>query len=306
MFSFLKPRSLPGWLALVAGESRIDVAHVERREGALPRVTMADSFAAEGGLPAMLKALKGRLGLTRYRCTTLLAHGQYQLVPSDPPEGPREEWSDLLRWQLKDQVGFEVDSAAVDVIDIPAEGRAAKVFAAMAAEADVAPVVHAWQEAGVPLAAIDLPEFAQRNLAALAEDDDRGLALLMFGDYDGLLTFSYHGELHQVRHIDLGFKELAVADADRRAAAFDRVSLDVQRSLDNFDRAQSHIPLSGLMIGPLPPDVAGFLDFMAGNLLVRVESLDLAKLLDLSATPALLDPLRQAQCARALGAALRT
>jgi MSHA biogenesis protein MshI len=94
------------------------------------------------------------------------------------------------------------------------------------------------------------------------------------------------------------------ADDDRRSMLFERIALDVQRSLDNFDRMYSSIPLAHLLVAPIP-GVDGFLAHLRANLTISVVPLDVSRVLDLGAVPALLDPLRQFQCLRAIGAALR-
>ena len=220
------------------------------------------------------------------------------------PAGAPTEAADLLRWSLKDQVDFDVADAAIDLLPIPGDARRPQVFAAIAPASAVRPVVQDFQAAKVPLAAIDLPELAQRNLAALYEDEQRGLATLIFDDVEGLLTFTFGAELYVVRHVEMSAGQFGVADADRREAMYERIALDVQRSLDNFDRVFSQIPVSKVLVAPVPGAI-GFVDYLRANLLLPVEALDLADRLDLSAAPALLDPLRQAQCLRALGAALR-
>jgi MSHA biogenesis protein MshI len=85
---------------------------------------------------------------------------------------------------------------------------------------------------------------------------------------------------------------------------FERIALDVQRSLDNFDRIYSAIPLTRVLVAPIP-GVDGFLDYLRDNLTVAVAALELSTVLDLGAVPALLDPVRQMQCLRAIGGALR-
>ena len=164
--------------------------------------------------------------------------------------------------------------------------------------------MQSFQAAKVSLAAIDLPEISQRNLAALFEEKGRGLATLVFDDDEGLLTFTVNGELLVVRHVEIAADQLMSADAARRGMLFERIALDVQRSLDNFDRIYSAIPLAKLMVAPIP-GVDGFLSHLGANLTVPVVPLDLPSVLDLGAVPALLDPLRQFQCLRAIGAALR-
>jgi MSHA biogenesis protein MshI len=251
-----------------------------------------------------LAALKKPMRLDRYRCTALLAHGQYQLIQTEAIPGAPDEAREVARWQLKDQVEFPVDTAAVDLLPIPSDGRAPQAFAALAAEATIAPLIQACQAAKVPLAAIDLPELSQRNLAALFEEDGRGLATLIFDEDEGLLTFTLNGELLVVRHVEITARQLSTADEDRRGMLFERIALDVQRSLDNFDRIYSAVPLSHLLVAPIP-GVDGFCSYLRANLTVPVVPLDLAGVVDIGAVPALLDPLRQFQSLRAIGAALR-
>lgn len=305
MLSLFRSSAQSGKLAIAAGADRIDLVQIERRRDRKPRVVSADSYAFAGSLPAMLATLKKQRGLGKYRCTMLLPHGKYQLLQVTAPDGPVAERAEALRWSLKDMVDFPVDNAAIDVLDIPTEGRgAAQVFAAIAPEAVVAPMVRAFQAARVTLDVIDLPELSQRNIAALFEEENRGLATLIFDDNEGLLTFTHHGELYVARHVEISGRQLAAASGERRDQLYERVALDLQRSLDNFDRSTSHVPISRLLVGPVP-GADGFVDYLRANLLLPVATMDLTAVLDLGAVPALLDPLRQAQCLRALGAALR-
>lgn len=304
MPSLFKKKTLPGWLAIVPADGRADFVHVRRDAGARPKVQLAESIERGPDFSALLSSLRKPLGLAARRCSAVLRHGEYQLIPTEAVDGTPEEARDILRWKLKDQVEFAVDAAAVDFLPIPAGGRSPQVFAAIAAEKVVAPLVQAFQAARVPLAVIDLPELSQRNLAALFEEPGRALAALVFDDTEGLLTFTLGGELLVVRHVEIAARQLIVADGERRAALFERIALDVQRSLDNFDRLYSAIPLSRLMVAALP-GVDGFVDHLRDNLTVKVAAMDLGSVLELGAVPGLLDPLRQFQCLRGLGAALR-
>lgn len=304
MQSLFKRNTQPGWLAIVPGEGRADFVHVRRDTGATPKVLMAESIECGADYAALLSSLRKPLGLDRRRCAAVLRHGQYQLIQTEAVEGTADEARDILRWKLKDQVEFAVDAAAVDFLPIPAGGRTPQVFAAIAAEAVVRPLVQAFQAARVPLAVIDLPELSQRNLAVLFEEPGRALAALVFDDAEGLLTFTVDGELLVVRHVEVSARQIMAADAERRNALFDRIALDVQRSLDNFDRLYSAIPLSCLRVATLP-GVDGFVDYLRDNLTVPVAAMDLGRVLDLGAVPALLDPVRQFQCLRGIGAALR-
>lgn len=304
MQSFFKPGVEPGWLSVVMRESRVDVVHVHRKPGHKPSVLLAESVEKKGDEAAILGALKGRLRLGRYRCTTLLRHGEYQLIQTDAVPGAIEEAREMLRWKLKDQVEFPVETAAMDLLPIPSDGRAPQVFAVLSPESAMANLVQAFQAAKVPLAVIDLPETSQRNLAALFEEEGRGLATLIFDDDEGLLTFTVNGELLVARHVEIAVRQLITADADRRDTLFERIGLEVQRSLDNFDRVYSAVSLARLMVASIP-GVDGFLAYLRDNLTVPVVPLEVSSVVDLGAVPELLDPLRQFQCLRAIGAALR-
>ena len=285
-------------------DERVDFAHLRREAGRKPIVLLADSVEKGSDDAATLAALKKPMRLDRYRCTALLSHGKYQLIQTDAVAGASDEAREVVRWKLKDQVEFPVDTAAIDLLPIPSDGRAPQVFAAISPESTIAPLVQAFQAAKVPLEAIDLPEMSQRNLAALFEENGRGLATLIFDDDEGLLTFTLNGELLVVRHVELTARQLMTADDDRRGMLFERIALDVQRSLDNFDRLYSSVSLAHLLVAPIP-GVDGFLSYLRANLTVSVVPLDLSNALDIGAAPALLDPLRQFQCLRAIGAALR-
>jgi MSHA biogenesis protein MshI len=285
-------------------EGRVDFAHLRREPGRKPVVLLADSVEKGADDAATLIALKKPMRLASYRCTVLLRHGAYQLIQTEAVEGAPDEAREVVRWKLKDQVEFPVDTAAVDLLPIPSEGRSPQVFAALSPESIIAPLVQAFQAAKVPLTAIDLPEISQRNLAALFEDGGRGLATLIFDDDEGLLTFTLNGELLVVRHVEITARQLITADEERRGMLFERIALDVQRSLDNFDRSYSSIQLAHLLVASIP-GVDGFLSYLRANLTVPVVPLDLSGVMDLGAVPAMLDPLRQFQCLRTLGAALR-
>jgi MSHA biogenesis protein MshI len=308
VLGFGQPKSTDGWLAIVMGEGQADFVHVQRGRDRMPRVLLAESIEHAGDVAATLAALRKPLKLAGYRCTALLAHGRYQMLTTEAPEGAGDgawdEAREVTRWKIKDQVEFPVDTAAIDLLPIPGDGRNAQAFVVVSAEATIAPLVQAFQAAKVPLEAIDVPELSQRNIAALFEEENRGLAMLIFDQSEGLLTFTVGGELLVARHVEIPVRQLIAADAERRNMLFERIALDVQRSLDNFDRNFSHVQLSRMIVAPLP-GVEGFVDYLAGNLAVTVAPMDISAVLDLGAVPALLDPVRQFHSLRAIGAALR-
>ncbi|MDX9741158.1 MAG: agglutinin biogenesis protein MshI [Gammaproteobacteria bacterium] len=301
-----KQASEDSWTAVMFGSDRIVIAEIAQRGDGLPQVRTCDSFVREGGELDALKRLKHARHLAHARCTTLLWHGQYQLLQIDAPDNardlPHEELREAMRWRIKEMVDYPIENAGVDVIDIPAPGsRNPQMWVVVASHDVLVPRVHLFQDAKLSLAAIDIPEMAQRNLATLFEEPNRGLALAAFDDKGGRLTISYKGELFMTRHIDVGAPELTGPQAE---SLHERVLLDIQRSLDNFDRNYSAIPLTRLMIGPLPGGEA-FVNYLGMNLSLPVAMVNLADVLDIGAVPQLADIAVQADAWLALGAALR-
>lgn len=292
------------WISVIFSPGVIEIAEVRRGADQRPEVYGWESTVFEGEELSALKKLRAHL---HGRCTTLLRHGQYQIVQVEAPQVPAEERRDATRWRIKELVDFPVDQAGVDVIDIPGGGgvgRGPQVFAVAASHAELAPRIRLFQDAGIPLAAIDVPELAQRNVAALFEEENRGLALLSFNSDGGRLVFTYKGELFATRHIDVAAAELLARGSDGPGGVFERVLLDVQRSLDNFDRNYSFITLSRLLVAPVSGAKA-FVEYLKSNLYQTVELLDLTAVLNLERVPALAEPERQAEALLAIGAALR-
>ena len=123
-------------------------------------------------------------------------------------------------------------------------------------------------------------------------------------EQDGLLTFTCNGELYLHRHIEVGLAQLLTDDLDKRSGLFDRIGLELQRSLDNFDRTYGFIPVGRLLLGPYA-EAQALQGFLRDYLSMSVDVLDLADILDFPAVPELKRPERQAQCLLTLGAALR-
>jgi MSHA biogenesis protein MshI len=213
-----------------------------------------------------------------------------------------------MRWSIKGMVDFPVDQATLDVLQVPTEEaggvRSRFVFVACSPNELLGARIQTLQRAKIDLEAIDVPETAQRNLSTLYEPPGRGVAMLGFSSEGGLLTFTYRGELQAFRRLDITLDQLMNADVEERQALFDRIVLELQRSLDTFEHQHHYVSLAQVMVMPLPAEI-GLAAYLAQNLYVLVEAADLGKVMDLIKVPELREPGRQAQCFHLLGAALR-
>ena len=302
---FKKAKNKDGWLSIAVMPEAVMAAAVDRVPGALPRLRLAAVFAGPGAAETVEKAAREGQAASRH-VVTVLAGGEYQILNVEAPNVPREECKSAVRWRLKDILDFPVAQATIDVLDIPLEAssRAQQSIFVVAARNEVIQLrQQLFLDANVELHAIDIPEMAQRNISALLEPEGRGVALLSFGGDGALLTVSYRGELYLSRRFDVTLAQLLEPDHERKHQSFDKITLELQRSLDHFERQYSFISVAKLVLGPSA--VAGLDEYLSSNLYTPVETLDLGTLLDLSRAPALADKTQQQHLFLAIGAALR-
>jgi MSHA biogenesis protein MshI len=240
-------------------------------------------------------------------CTALLLPGEYQILMVDAPNVPASELKTAIRWKIKDGLNYHIDDATVDVLQIPGSkygsDRAQSMYAIAASNDTIQKRITLFEQAKVGLDVIDIPETAQRNIAALFEQNDRALVLLAFDDNGGLMTFTSKGELLLARRIEITAGQLQDANDQLRQQYLDRVELELQRSLDYFDRQYNHLPISRLLV--CAPDEANLVALLASAVEVRVEKLDLSQVLDISQVHALGNRDFVARMLPPLGAALR-
>lgn len=305
--SLFGPKSRGGGrLAIALGAHGVHLAKV-RLSGAMPQVVRCEYHETGAISAATLEKLRRDAGLGGHHFTMLLAPGEYQILLVDAPNVPTEELKTAIRWKIKDSLNYHVDNAMVDVLRIPpgkpGTERVQSLYAVAAANDIIQKHMAQFEQAKIGLDVIDIPEMAQRNIAALFEQEDRALVLLAFDDNGGLLTVTSGGELYLARRIEISAGQLQDADENLREQSRDRVELELQRSLDYFDRQFNHLPVSRILVSA--PDGTGLAEFLAGMVGARVEKLDLSQALDVSMIPALADSEFAAYALPVLGAALR-
>lgn len=294
-------------MAVGVRAGRIDIAHILRQPGSRPKLLRLESYERQSNDNAALTALGKQKGLRTYRCTTPLEAGSYQLNQIDAPDVPATELREAVRWRLKDMLDYPVDACTVDVLPVPVQnlaGRPQPLFAVSASNAVLAPLIQSFDEARLNLEVVDIPEMAQRNIAVLCEEENRGLAFLSFDATGGLLTFNFQGELYVARRIEVTAEQIEKADGERRKQLYERISLELQRSLDNFERLYNFITVSRVVLGP-----SGFaselVDFLHEYVYVPVAALNLTDIVDCDGIPEILQPALQAERLYIIGAALR-
>jgi MSHA biogenesis protein MshI len=306
-FSLFKQNNREGgWVSVVISKRGIHIAQA-KYVGIRPQVTKCSFHPLSEVTSAALEKVRKDSQLGESRFTTLLPANEYQLMMVDAPNVPVDELKTAIRWKIKDSLSYHVDDATIDVLQIPTNkyggDRPQSLYAIAASNETIRKHIALFEKAGIELSVIDIPEMAQRNIAALFETEGRGLAMLTFSDEGGMLTITCDGELFLARRIEITLGQLQDADENLRQQYLDRVELEVQRSLDYFDRQFHHIPVIRLLLSA--PDSMGLDKVLTSSLGLPVEMLDLAQAMDIIAVPELLDREYICHALPALGAALR-
>ena len=271
---FAREKRVPGWFVMSVDADTVHFAQGRFERSAKSPISAygSERLADKQGLPKLANSMR----LSRYACAALLRPGEYQLLLVDAPSVPREELKSAIRWKIKDMIDYHVDDATVDVLDIPPlEGGAARnhmMFAVSANNELIQAKIREFEEARIPLRVIDIPETAQRNIAALYESENRALGLVYFGEQSGLLTINFRAELYLARRLEVGLEQLAGA-SPARESALERLAVEIQRTLDHFDRQFRSLPVARVLIAP--SRAGGIAQFLKARLGVEAQEIDL-------------------------------
>lgn len=264
--------------------------------------------ARSSGITAMaLEKMRKDAKIGELPAATLLKPSEYQLLQVDAPNVPDEELKSAVRWSVKDILSIHVDDATIDVMHIPSDQSAGErkkfLYVVSAANDLIKKRMQLFEQAGIKLGVIDIPEMAQRNIAALYEQEGRALALLAFDDSGGLLTFTSDGELYLARRIEISTGQLLDANETLRQQFMDRLEVEVQRSIDHFDRQYKHLPVRKLLLSA--PENTGLAERLGSSLGLPVERVKLSDVMDIDDLPELASEEAQVSALHAIGAALR-
>lgn len=275
----------PGWLAVSIQPGSLSFAHAIAGPGGKSAVTRCGTRNLDKAVNNADRVAK-ELALDRYQCAALLPSSDYQVMLVDAPNVPQAELKTAVRWKLKDMLDYRLDEATVDMLDIPPDAtggsRGHWVYAVAARNEIIRQCIQRFDDARIPLAVIDIVETAQRNVAALFETPERGLAFLYVAEGYALLTINYRRELYLARRIDVGMESFMGDDEAAREDALSRIGLELHRSFDHFDRQFPFVGVAKLLLGPEPKET-GLAAYLSQNLDFPVEHARLSDVLTFGA-----------------------
>ncbi len=248
---------------------------------------------------AVAAALRGA-GLGSLPASTIMDPEEYQLAIVQAPDVPPAELRAAMRWRLRELIDYPVDDAVIDIVDLPAASRrdlGRTVYAITARRTAVERRAAAFRS--LPgFDVIDIPELALRNLAAILPVASRGVALLHVDAGTVTLVLLRGGTFYFARRMALP----VVADRARGTLDVPALALELQRSLDYYERNHDQPAMTNVVIAPAGEASRTLAAALAAETGLAVDTYDLN---ELCRCPAPLDPAVQAACLLAVGAALR-
>ncbi|MFA9273902.1 MAG: hypothetical protein ACEQSE_03425 [Candidatus Aquirickettsiella gammari] len=297
-------------MAIRLGHDGLYSACIRHAAAGLPMVDFLSFYpTANQSWATLLERLARETPAKQKKCLLQLNQNEYQWFAIDALNVPDEELKNALQWRLKELIDYPIENASFDMLKVPGDihngGRNQSLIAVIAANQYLITNQNLFAAAKLPLGLIDVPETAQRNISTRLETDGRALAMLSFDAHGGLLTVTYAGELYLSRRLDINSQDLMQQDTVERDTSFERISLELQRSLDHFDRQHNYLSTSKLVLAPLGSVAEALRQYLSSNMYLPVEVLDLASIVNLEKVSELKNAERQQAFFSVIGAALR-
>ena len=308
-----RDRSGEGLTGIGFHDDGISLARVQRDKASHVLLDVCEFAPLEAGEDhgTLLDDLISKHSMKKCSCVCVMSPDTYSLLQVEAPDVQPAELRAAVRWRIKDIIDFHIDDAVIDVFDIPGQsGRGgAKVMYVVAARAsEIQRQVDLLNDAGLAIQAIDINELSLRNVVARMPQDVDGVALISFTRTSGLISLLHQGALYLTRSIPIGSDMLRQAYASSQQGStsltdlFDRIVLEVQRSLDYYDSHFSSPPMKHIVIAPMEQEISGMTAYLSEEFPLPLTVMDFAEFMDCTD---IIPPAVQARCCATVGAALR-
>lgn len=262
---FSKRRRRPaGFVALSLSADRLALV-VRAADG---RTTRAYERAPGADSALTLQSLVREAGAAGMACEWVLEPGAYSLLQVDKPAVPPAEWIQALRWKVRDLIGFPVEEAVMDAFEVPgldSRGRPSTLYLAVARKDELRPRIDQIEAAGLQLERIGIADLAWADVARGIVPGDDSLAVLVVDARGGSMLALREDTLFVARRFEFDADDQRALREPRAGGGerlFERIALELQRTLDYFDRTHQRPPPRRLLL------LAGVdgLDGLAGSL----------------------------------------
>ncbi len=246
-FGLSPNRKVPTHLGLCGlhiTDSGVAIAHVTWENDA-PILACCDFLPSAASPELFLPALSffvKKNKLDGIRCSWILQPCDYTLLSVGYLPVASSEVMQALSWHLKDRIDFPVAEASIDHFTIPPLNQSSKedfIYAVVAKKAYLEKTANMIIESGLNLDIIDVPEFALRNIAAINSACLGNMAIIESNALRTSLLLIQNGLIYLIRQIEWDKK-----------AGVEKLSLEIQRSLDYYENELGQPPVQQFYISP--------------------------------------------------------
>lgn len=271
-----RPSRHRGRVGVFLGEESFSLAALDEAGESL--VACATGGNEDGDPATALGREVDRLGLAGSPAVAVLDDSAYQLLHLEAPDVPAEEMADALRWRLGDLIDFPPDEAVITTLPQHSDRAASRmVFAFVARRSEVQRVIDTITAAGLTPTAVEVRESALRNLTARIPDEAGGTATIHLCRDDGVILLTHDQGLYLARRLEAGTGRLA----EGGTLEMEEVALELQRSLDYYERQLASAPAARALIAPTPMDRGPLIDYINTNLNIAASALELSHVLNI-------------------------
>lgn len=180
----------------------------------------------------------------------LLAHNQYQLLLSDVPDVAEDEINDAIELKAADLLSFDIDDAALDVIQLPQEayrGRMRMAFIVAMQKSLLSGWLSELIQLGVKVDLIDVEVTQLRNLS-LFHQNYNASGIFYLQNTGSRLVLNFNKEMVLSRAFDIGLSsliaettvqdgdlELTVTEDTQSEIQIESLVLEIRRSFDYYE-----------------------------------------------------------------------
>lgn len=248
--------------------SRLALAAVDPGQGQW-RLRAAHSEPLSEDLDAQTELLSrwvSRAHLRRSPTVLTLTPGTYNLVQMERPAVPAEELNDALRWRIRDLLDYPLEEAVTGAFELPNQGRASRtplVYVVAARSGPLREMVGRIHAAGLRVWKIDVAELALRNLAEREGPATETVAGIYLMPDRGMVQITRGETLYLSRSLDYGLDALGGAD---RVELYERVALELQRTMDYYDSHFGAAPVKRLLVMPGDASLSAMAEALGSSL----------------------------------------
>lgn len=248
---FSKRRRRPtGHVALSLSMDRLALV-VRPADG---RPVRAYERAAGADIATTLQSLVREADAVGMACDWVLEPGAYSLQQVDKPAVPPSEWVQALRWKVRDLIGFPIDDAVMDAFEVPgldSRGRPPTLYLAVARKDELRPRIAQIEAAGLQLSRIGISDLAWAEVVRTVSPGEDSQAALAIDARGGTMLAMRENTLFVARRFEFDGDDQRVLrepQPGRTDRLFERIALELQRTLDYFDRTHQRPPPRRLLL----------------------------------------------------------